>query len=81
MMKDVIVAIDIGTTNVKCVVADRKMQVLADCTSEYRTHSTGIARFEQDCEDWWKHSKIALSCALDRAGVSPSSVVGIAVSS
>lgn len=80
-VKEVIVAIDIGTTNVKCVVADREMRVIADCVSEYKTHSVGIARFEQDCEDWWTHTKIALSCALAKAGLSPSCVIGIAVSS
>ncbi len=80
-MKNVFLAIDIGTTNVKCVVADCEMTVLADCESEYKTQSTGIACFEQRCEDWWEHAKIALAGALDRAGVAPSCVAGIAVSS
>lgn len=80
-MSRVFAAIDIGTTNVKCVVSDCEMNVLADCSSEYQTHSTGPARFEQDCEDWWVHTKIALSGALSKAGVSALSVAGIAVSS
>ena len=80
-MQDIIIAIDIGTTNVKCVAADRSLRILGESQSEYETHCVGIARFEQDSEDWWLHSKLALAGALKQAGASPSSVVAIAVSS
>ncbi len=80
-MKDTILAVDIGTTNVKCVVATRDMHVLSDAGSEYKTQSTGIAYHEQDPEDWWTHTKAAIAGALRKAGVLPSNVAAIAVSS
>ena len=80
-MKCAILAVDIGTTNVKCVVATRDMRVLSDSGSEYRTQSSGIAYHEQDPEDWWVHTKAAIAEALRKAGVLPLNVAAIAVSS
>ena len=80
-MKSVIVAIDIGTTNVKCVIADRSLRMLAEYESEYPTRCVGVACFEQDCEDWWKHARTALLGALARAGVSAGEAAVVAVSS
>lgn len=81
MMKDLILAVDIGTTNVKCVLARRDMTVLSEATSEYKTHSYGIACFEQDHQDWWKHTVIVIRKALGKAGAPGSDVAAIAVSS
>ena len=80
-MKDVVLAIDIGTTNIKCVAARRGMQFLADAGSEYKTHNPSFLYYEQDCEDWWSHCKIAIGRALAKAGVSASEGAAIAVSS
>ena len=80
-MRDIIIAIDIGTTNVKCVAADRRLRKLGECTSEYETHCVGIASFEQNCEDWWEHTRIALAGALRQAAATPADVAAIAVSS
>ena len=79
-MNDVILAIDIGTTNIKCVVARRNMQFLADAECEYKTHSPEFLFYEQDCEDWWTHCKLAISRALAKAGTSAADVAAIAVS-
>lgn len=80
-MKDLMLAIDIGTTNVKSVIARRDMTVLGQAESEYRTHAAGIARFEQDCEDWWNHALRAIAKAFERTGASPADVAAVAVSS
>lgn len=80
-MKELILAIDIGTTNVKCVVARRDMRVLAQAESEYETRSVGVAHFEQNCEDWWKNTTFVIANALNHAGYSPMDVAAIAVSS
>ena len=80
-MKDIFIAIDIGTTNVKCVAANRRLRKLGECTSEYETHCVGIASFEQDCEDWWEHTKIALAGALKQAAATAADVAAVAVSS
>ena len=55
--------------------------MLAEYESEYPTHCVGVARFEQDCGDWWEHAKTALSGALARAGVSAREAALVAVSS
>ena len=80
-MKSIIVAIDIGTTNVKCVVANRALHMLGQCQSEYETHCVGVAWFEQNPLDWWAHAKLALAGALEQAGVPASEVAAVAVSS
>lgn len=54
-MSEYILAVDIGTSNVKCMIARPDMTVLAEADSEYETLCTGAGRYEQDPELWWRH--------------------------
>lgn len=79
-MKEIMLAIDVGTTNAKCIAFGVGMQVLGEGASEYETLATGGNGYEQRPEDWWIHTKAAMAKALKRAGCSASQVVQIAVS-
>ena len=59
-MSEYILAVDIGTSNVKCMIARPDMTVLAEADSEYETLCTGAGRYEQDPELWWRHMILAL---------------------
>ena len=45
-MSEYILAVDIGTSNVKCMIARPDMTVLAEADSEYETLCTGAGRYE-----------------------------------
>ena len=68
-MSEYILAVDIGTSNVKCMIARPDMTVLAEADSEYETLCTGAGRYEQDPELWWRHMILALQAAAAKAGV------------
>ena len=65
-MSEYILAVDIGTSNVKCMIARPDMTVLAEADSEYETLCTGAGRYEQDPELWWRHMILALQDAAAR---------------
>ena len=68
-MSEYILAVDIGTSNVKCMIARPDMTVLAEADSEYETLCTGAGRYEQDPELWWRHMILALQAAAAKASV------------
>lgn len=74
-------AVDIGTTNVKCVISDSDMRVLSEATKEYRTISINSYMHEQDPEDWWNCTTETIRAALSKANLNGSDVIGICVSS
>ena len=80
-MSEYILAVDIGTSNVKCMIARPDMTVLAEADSEYETLCTGAGRYEQDPELWWRHMILALQAAAAKAGVRTGEIGRIAVSS
>ncbi len=76
-----ILTIDIGTTNVKCVVFSREMQALGECAREYETNILGGGRVEQNPDDWWHCGIEAMQGALTAAGASAQDVDIVLVSS
>lgn len=80
-MSEYILAVDIGTSNVKCMIARPDMTVLAEADSEYETLCTGAGRYEQDPELWWRHMILALQAAAAKASVRTGEIGRIAVSS
>lgn len=80
-MKDLLLALDVGTSNVKATLARRDMRVLAQADWEYATRSLGMAAFEQDPEDWWRGVKEVILSVLAASGASAAGIAALAVSS
>ena len=80
-MDSVLLAIDIGTTNVKCVVFTKNAMPIGEAVSEYQTHSLGNNQVEQCAQDWWEGTKSAIQKALAQSSIPASRVTQIAVSS
>lgn len=79
--RELILTIDVGTTNVKAAVFQEDGKVLAIEGFEYPTHFPRVGWAEQDPEDWWNYAVLAVRDAVKRAGAAPSSFIGISVSS
>ncbi|MEM3893169.1 MAG: FGGY family carbohydrate kinase, partial [Thermofilum sp.] len=79
--KELILAIDVGTTNAKAAVFHESGRLLAVEGYEYPTHFPRPGWAEQDPEDWWSYAVLAARDAIKRARATPDAFIGVAVSS
>ena len=64
MKGDVLIGIDIGSTNVKTVLFDKNCNVLASETQEYTTIIPKPSWTEYNPEEWWDCVKNTLKRAI-----------------
>lgn len=76
-----LIGLDIGTTAVKAGIFESSGRMLAMVGHQYRIRHPGPDRAEIDAEVYWKASATAIRRALETAGVDPSRVAAMAVSS
>ncbi len=81
MEKDVLIGIDIGSSNVKTVVFNRAFDILASETQEYETIIPQPGWSEYRPDEWWECVKATLGRALQKGDVSPERIAGIGLSS
>ncbi|ABL78295.1 xylulokinase [Thermofilum pendens] len=81
MSGDLLLSIDIGTTTVKAGLFHSNGSLLALDGKEYPTYYPRPGWAEQDPDDWWRTSVEVARNVLKKAGVDPSRVAGICVSS
>jgi xylulokinase len=73
-----LLGIDIGTTNVKAVLATPAGQVVAQAQTAYPTRHLSRGGVEQNPEDWWQSAVKVVRTAT--AGFPPEGIAGIGVS-
>lgn len=79
-MTELLLGIDIGTTNVKAVLTTPEGWIIAQAQTDYPTYHPKPGWAEQDPLDWW-HSTVEVSRAvLADATARPDQIVGIGVS-
>lgn len=79
-MTDLLLGIDIGTTNVKAVLATPEGWIIAQAHAEYPTHHPKPGWAEQNPADWWRGAVEVTRTVLAGAPARPEQVVGIGVS-
>lgn len=75
------IGIDIGTTNVKCVLFGEGPSVVAEASKEYRTIIPKPSWAQQNPEDWWRGVTVSIRKVLAKSGADPADVKVISVSS
>lgn len=75
-----IVAYDLGTGGMKASVYDREMNIVEKSFIEYPTYYVGPAIHEQRISDWWRAFVGATRELLQKTGIAPGTISGIAVS-
>lgn len=73
--------IDIGTTNVKCVLFGPEVSVVAEASKEYKTKIPKPSWAQQNPDDWWNGVKETIQKVLDKSKIHPADVKVISVSS
>jgi len=80
-MKKVLIGIDIGSTNIKTVIFNENLEILANEANEIDIIYPRQGWTEYDPAKWWMYVKETLKRAMNIAGVEPGIVAGIGVSS
>ncbi|NDL67679.1 xylulokinase [Anaerotalea alkaliphila] len=80
-MAELLLGIDIGTTNVKAAVYDSDLKFIAEASSEHPTNFPFAGGAEQDPIQWWAGVTAAVKELLGKTQVDARRIAGICVSS
>ena len=79
-MTDLLLGLDIGTTNVKAVLTTPEGWIIAQAQTEYATLHPKPGWAEQNPQDWWRGTAEVTRAVLAAAPARPEQIVGIGVS-
>jgi len=80
-VESLLLGVDAGTSSVKAVLLDLRGNLCAVSQAEYPLHHLRSGWVEQNPEDWWQATCIAIRGALAKVEHGPERVLGMAVSS
>ena len=81
MKKDILVGIDIGSSNIKTVFFNDRMDIVANESNEIEIIFPKPGWSEYNPNEWWKNVRETLRRALANSSVAPERILGIGVSS
>jgi len=79
-MSDLLLGIDIGTTNIKAVLATPDGRVVAQAHTGYPTYRPRPNHVEQDPEDWWQGAVTVTREVMGMVTAVPAQIIGIGIS-
>ncbi len=77
---DIILAVDLGTTALKCALHDLHGNVIAKSTVEYTLNTPDALSVEVDVDVYWNAFKTTISGVLKSAQIDPASIKALALS-
>ncbi|KPL14838.1 MAG: hypothetical protein AMJ93_17185 [Anaerolineae bacterium SM23_84] len=77
---DAILAIDLGTTALKCALHDLQGNVVAKDTKEYQLITPDALSVEMDADTYWQAFKTAVAKVMKASGVAPADVKALGLS-
>jgi len=75
-----LLGVDLGTSGTKTVLFDTCGSAVASETVEYPLYQPRNGWAEQDADDWWNAAQVTIRSVLQKSGVNPADVKGLAVS-
>jgi xylulokinase len=79
-MKQLIAAMDIGTSGCKSILIDETGAVVSSATESYPLYSPRPGWNEQAPGDWWKGAYLSLREAIAQSGASPENIRAVSLS-
>ena len=79
MGRELLLALDLGTTGVRAIIVDAQGRAAARAYSPLAVSYPSPGRVEQDAADMWERSLDVMRRALDDAGVPAGDLAGIGV--
>ncbi len=77
---DAILAVDLGTTALKCALHDPHGNVIAKATEEYSLITPDALSVEMEVETYWQAFKTAVARVLAESAISPASIRALGIS-
>jgi sugar (pentulose or hexulose) kinase len=77
---ETILALDLGTTALKCALHDLQGNVIAKDTVEYQLITPDALSVEMDVETYWQAFKTAVANILRKSGADPASIRALGIS-
>lgn len=77
---EAILAVDLGTTALKCALHDPSGRVLAKATEEYQLSSPDPLSVEMDVETYWSAFKTAVAKVLKESTIRPTDIKALGIS-
>ncbi len=81
MIKNILIGIDVGSSNIKVVIFNSNFDILANEIQEYNTIVPKPSWTEYDPNEWWDGLKKCLNISFQKSGVDPGKIAGIGLSS
>ncbi|QUI24944.1 FGGY-family carbohydrate kinase [Vallitalea pronyensis] len=78
-MKDLLLAIDQGTSGCKITIFDTAGQVVSSVTKSYPTYYPEEGFVEQKPEEWWQVIKEGIQSMLEEDAICPTAIKGIGI--
>ncbi len=78
-MKDIILAIDQGTTGTTVILLDHSLHVLAKVNREFHQYYPKAGWVEHDADEIWESTVITMKAALDKAAIDPARIACIGI--
>lgn len=78
-MKQYVIALDQGTTSSRCIIFDRKQDIIGMAQREFEQHYPKPGWVEHDPMEIWSSQYSVLTEVLAKSGVSPEEVAGIGI--
>lgn len=78
-MRELLLAIDQGTSGCKMTIFDVMGKVVSSITKSYETYYPSEGFVEQDPEDWWQVITEGISQMLSRDNIDPKDIKGIGI--
>lgn len=79
-MDELLLGVDVGTSNIKAVLATPDGHVVAQVQRPYPTAHPRVGWVEQNPEDWWQGTVHAVREVLAEGALAPAAVKGVGVS-
>ena len=79
MTRDLILAIDQGTTGSTCLLVDPQLRVLARATREFPQHFPQPGQVEHDPDELWGSVLAAIGDVLDQSGAPATRIAAIGI--
>jgi len=77
---DVVLAVDLGTTALKCALHDLQGNVVAKDTEEYQLITPDALSVEMDTETYWRAFSTAVAKVMKVSGIAPADVKALGLS-
>ncbi len=77
---DAILAVDLGTTALKCALHDLQGNVIAKDTEEYQLITPDALSVEMDAETYWQAFRTAIGKVMKESGTSPTNIKALGLS-